>query len=108
MADEVGAALLRATGRGVTCRVLHDAIGSANFLKSRLLEQLKAGGIKNAVLAIFMPALISGITLFVLVEFLMTLPLIGVVAGMGGSVLSLLHIVPLLLGAIIGAKVQGD
>ncbi len=46
MADEVGAALLRAAGRGVTCRVLLDAIGSANFLKGRLLEQLKAGGIE--------------------------------------------------------------
>ncbi|MEX1349638.1 MAG: PLDc N-terminal domain-containing protein [Desulfobacterales bacterium] len=29
LADEVGAALLRAAGRGVTCRVLLDAIGSA-------------------------------------------------------------------------------
>ena len=33
MADEVGAALLRAASRGVTCRVLLDALGSANFLK---------------------------------------------------------------------------
>ena len=36
MADEVGAALLRAAGRGVTCRVLLDAIGSADFKKGRL------------------------------------------------------------------------
>jgi cardiolipin synthase len=48
MADEVGAALLRAAGRGVTCRVLLDAIGSANFLKGHLLEQLKAGGVEVA------------------------------------------------------------
>jgi len=48
MADEVGAALLRAAGRGVTCRVLLDAIGSAQFLKGRLLAQLKAGGIEVA------------------------------------------------------------
>jgi len=48
MADEVGAALLRAAGRGVTCRVLLDAIGSAGFLKGRLLEQLKAGGVDVA------------------------------------------------------------
>ncbi len=48
MAEEVGAALLRAAGRGVTCRVLLDAIGSAGFLKSRLLKQLKAGGIEVA------------------------------------------------------------
>lgn len=48
MADEVGAALLRAAGRGVTCRVLLDAIGSAQFLKGRLLEQLEAGGVEVA------------------------------------------------------------
>ncbi len=48
MADEVGAALLRASDRGVTCRVLLDAIGSARFLKSRLLEQLKAGSVEVA------------------------------------------------------------
>jgi len=48
MADEVGAALLRAAGRGVTCRVLLDAIGSAQFLKGRLLAQLKAGGVEVA------------------------------------------------------------
>ena len=48
MADEVGAALLRAAGRGVTCRVLLDAIGSADFQKGHLLAQLKAGGIEVA------------------------------------------------------------
>jgi cardiolipin synthase len=48
MADEVGAALLRAAGRGVTCRVLLDAVGSAQFLKGRLLKQLKAGGVEAA------------------------------------------------------------
>ena len=48
MADEVGAALLRAASRGVTCRVLLDAIGSAQFLKGRLLKQLKAGGVEVA------------------------------------------------------------
>jgi cardiolipin synthase len=49
LADEVGAALLRAADRGVTCRVLLDAVGSAKFLKSRLLEQLKTGGVDVAV-----------------------------------------------------------
>mgnify|MGYP000626864850 FL=1 len=49
LADEVGAALLRAAGRGVTCRVLLDAVGSAKFLKGRLLEQLKTGGVDVAI-----------------------------------------------------------
>jgi len=48
LADEVGTALLRAAGRGVTCRVLLDAIGSAGFSKGRLLEHLKAGGVDVA------------------------------------------------------------
>jgi cardiolipin synthase len=48
VADEVGAALLRAASRGVNCRVLLDAIGSANFLKGHLLEQLKDGGVEVA------------------------------------------------------------
>ena len=49
MADEVGAALLRAADRGLTCRVLLDALGSANFLKGHLLKQLKAGGVEVAL-----------------------------------------------------------
>jgi cardiolipin synthase len=48
MADDVGAALLRAAGRGVICRVLLDAVGSAQFLKGSLVEQLKAGGVEVA------------------------------------------------------------
>jgi cardiolipin synthase len=48
LTDEVGAALLRAAGRGVTCRVLLDAIGSAKFLKGRQLEQLKSGCVEVA------------------------------------------------------------
>jgi cardiolipin synthase len=47
-ADEVGAALLRAAGRGVRCHVLLDAIGSASFQKSHLVKQLKAGGVEVA------------------------------------------------------------
>ena len=47
-ADEVAAALLRASGRGVICRVLLDAVGSAQFLKGSLVEQLRAGGVEVA------------------------------------------------------------
>jgi cardiolipin synthase len=48
LADEVAAALLRSVGRGVTCRVLLDAIGSAGFSKGHLLEQLKNAGVEVA------------------------------------------------------------
>ncbi|MBW1772135.1 MAG: cardiolipin synthase [Deltaproteobacteria bacterium] len=48
MADQVGEALIRAAGRGVACRVLLDAMGSAGFLKGRMPERLKAGGVEVA------------------------------------------------------------
>ena len=48
MANEVLEALLRAAGRGVSCRVMLDAVGSAPFFKSRLVERLKAGNVEVA------------------------------------------------------------
>lgn len=43
--DEVAAALLRAAARGVTCRVLVDAVGSRPFLRSPLAAELRARGV---------------------------------------------------------------
>jgi len=48
-ADEVCEALMRAATRGVTCRVLLDAIGSSCFLKSRWVKRLKKSGVEIAV-----------------------------------------------------------
>ena len=45
-ADEVGEALIRAAGRGVTCRVLLDAVGSGPFLRSPWPQRLRAAGIE--------------------------------------------------------------
>jgi cardiolipin synthase len=45
-ADEVGAALSRATKRGVSCRVLVDAIGSKAFLRSDLARDLRQAGVQ--------------------------------------------------------------
>jgi len=45
-ADDVCEALLRASGRGVRCRILLDAVGSARFLKSDMLQRLRTGGIR--------------------------------------------------------------
>jgi len=47
-ADEVAAALLRAAARGVTCRVLVDAVGSRSFLRGPLAAKLRAGGVQVA------------------------------------------------------------
>jgi cardiolipin synthase len=48
-ADEVCEALMRAANRGVTCRVLLDAMGSSRFLKSRWVPRLKESGVEIAV-----------------------------------------------------------
>lgn len=48
-ADEVCEALMRAATRGVTCRVLLDAMGSSRFLKSRWVPRLKESGVEIAV-----------------------------------------------------------
>ncbi len=45
-ADEVVEALLRAAARGVTCRVLVDAVGSKRFLRSDRARRLRAAGIQ--------------------------------------------------------------
>jgi len=44
--DEVTQALSRAAARGVSCRVLVDAIGSRDFLKSQAVREMKGAGIK--------------------------------------------------------------
>jgi cardiolipin synthase len=46
MVDEVMAALIRATKRGVSCRLLIDAFGSREFLRSREAREMKEAGIK--------------------------------------------------------------
>ena len=46
MADEVAAALIKARERGVACRVLLDAVGSKDFLRSPLCRQLIAAGVE--------------------------------------------------------------
>ena len=62
----------------------------------------KAGGVGNAISAVFIPGLFFGVVLFFIAGSLTGLPLIGAIAGAGGFLISLVHIGPLLLGAIIG------
>ena len=62
----------------------------------------KAGSIGSALLAALLPALVFGLALFTLAASLSGMPVLGLVAGMGGFVLAALHVGPLLLGALIG------
>lgn len=62
----------------------------------------KAGGVGAALAAVFLPALILGVALFLLGSALTGLPLIGAIAGAGGIFVALAHVGPLLIGAIVG------
>ena len=44
-ADDVAEALIRAVKRGVICRVLVDAVGSKDFVRSKLAQHLRDSGI---------------------------------------------------------------
>ncbi|UCD56659.1 MAG: cardiolipin synthase [Candidatus Hydrogenedentota bacterium] len=48
-ADEVCEALIRAAGRGVTCRLLLDALGSGRFFKGKVIRRLRKAGIQTAL-----------------------------------------------------------
>jgi len=43
--SEVAAALMRASARGVACRLLLDAAGSRRFLRGEMCRRLRAGGV---------------------------------------------------------------
>jgi len=62
----------------------------------------KAGGVGAAIIAVILPAFVIGVILFGLATSLTGMPVIGAIAGSSGFVLSLVHIGPLLVGAIIG------
>lgn len=67
----------------------------------------KAGSVSDAVIAVILPGLILGILTFLLGNVLGGIPVIGhlfgLVAGMGAVVLSFLNVIPLLIGAVLGA-----
>lgn len=45
-ADEVAQALIRASQRGVRCRVLLDSVGSSAFFRGRLAKQMRKAGVE--------------------------------------------------------------
>jgi hypothetical protein len=63
----------------------------------------KAGSLSSAILAVFLPAILFGCALFFLGSVLTGVPLLGLVAGAGGTILALAHVGPLLIGALLGA-----
>jgi hypothetical protein len=65
----------------------------------------KSGSVGNAIAAVFLPGVLFAVALFFLATSLTGLPLLGAVAGAGGLALSMAHVGPLLLGAIIGGLI---
>ena len=63
----------------------------------------KAGTVGNAVLAVFLPAVVFGGALFFLASVFTGMPVVGFLARAGGFVLATAHVGPLLFGAIFGA-----
>ncbi len=62
----------------------------------------KAGGISNAIIAVFLPAIVLGVLLLFFTSALTGAPIIGFVAGAGSFILVISNVGPLLIGAIIG------
>ncbi len=62
----------------------------------------KAGNTGDALLAVCLPALIIASIVMVFSSLLTGMPLLGLFAGAGAFVAALVHVVPLLVGALIG------
>ena len=62
----------------------------------------KAGNTESALLAVCLPALILAACVMMFSTLLLGMPLLGMFAGMGAFVAALIHVVPLLVGAVIG------
>jgi hypothetical protein len=71
-----------------------------------LVGGVKAGSVKNALLAVFVPGVMTGVMVAVGVTYLADVYW-GVLAGLGGVALSFLNIGPLLLGAVLGGAGAG-
>jgi len=63
---------------------------------------MKAGGVLAGLLAALLPGILLGIALMVSATLLSGLPMLGFLAGLGGFVLVLMQLGPLLVGALIG------
>jgi hypothetical protein len=63
----------------------------------------KAGNVGSAIIAVFLPAIVLAIGIFILTTVLSGLPLMGLAAGVSGFIWSGINVGPLLLGALIGA-----
>ncbi len=62
----------------------------------------KAGNVERALIAVFLPALVFGGLIFAFSGLLLGMPILGAIAGFGAVLGAVLHVGPMLLGAIVG------
>lgn len=65
----------------------------------------KAGSLGAAVGAVFLPSLLAALLIVIMFSTIAGWPIFGAVAGIGVFALSVIHIGPLLVGAVIGGAV---
>ncbi len=75
----------------------------AGPLIAGLVGGVKAGTVRRAVAAVFVPALLTGVLAAAGVTYLADWFPWGLLAGLGAVVIGLLNVVPLLVGAVAGA-----
>jgi uncharacterized membrane protein YhaH (DUF805 family) len=105
MADEKKGNIVRAIFWMFLISLLLFWLPGIGALIAGLVGGKKAGDVGSAIVAVFLPGIIFSIALFVFASSLTGIPLLGIIAGLGGLVLSLSHIGSLLLGAIIGGLI---
>lgn len=101
MADDNGSILMGAIWMAVIS-ILLFWLPFVGPLIAGVVGGKRAGGVGAGLVAAFLPSVLLGAALFFLGTSLTGLPVIGAIAAMGGFVLALSGIGPLLLGAIIG------
>lgn len=102
MAAQKPGSIMSAMGWMFLISILLFRLPVAGPLIAGIVGGKKAGGVGNALAAVFLPGLIFAVALFALATTLTGLPLLGVVAAAGGFALSVAHVGPLLVGAIVG------
>lgn len=74
-------------------------------LVAGLVGGRKAGSVKRAIIAVFLPALLLGLLATAGVAYLTELVAWGLLAGVGTAVLLLLQVGPMLAGALAGGLI---
>jgi len=62
----------------------------------------KAGDVGNAIVAVFLPIVVFAVVLGLMATALITIPVLGAFAGLGGFMFATMHVGPLLFGAAVG------